>query len=75
MFQRFDDHALAAVQAAQAEATGLGHNYIGTEHLLLGLRRTTDGRAAELLAGRGVELDSLRAVVVELAQQAKNERQ
>jgi ATP-dependent Clp protease ATP-binding subunit ClpC len=50
VFGRFDDHALAALQAAQAEATGLGHNYLGTEHLLLGIVTNPDTAAAHLLA-------------------------
>ncbi len=66
----FTANCKKALELALREAIALGHNYIGTEHLLLGLRRTTEGRAAELLAGRGVELEPLRTVVVELAQQA-----
>jgi hypothetical protein len=70
----FTANCKKALELALREAIALGHNYIGTEHLLLGLRRTTDGRAAELLAGRGVELEPLRTVVVEIAQQASKRR-
>jgi hypothetical protein len=66
----FTANCKRALELALREAIALGDNDIGTEHLLLGLRRTTGGRAAELLAGRGVELESLRSVVVELAHQA-----
>ena len=46
------------------EALQLGHNYIGTEHLLLGLVREADGGAAQVLSGRGANLDAVRQEVV-----------
>jgi hypothetical protein len=66
----FTANCKRALELALREAIALGHNYIGTEHLLLGLRRATNCRAAVLLDGRGVDVDSLRTVVVELAQSA-----
>lgn len=60
MFQRFDDEALAAVQATQNEAIGLGHNHLGTEHLLLGIIANPDTRAAHLLTAQGVDADVVR---------------
>jgi ATP-dependent Clp protease ATP-binding subunit ClpA len=52
MFERFTDGARGAVTGAQRHATALGHGWIGTEHLLLGLFDEADGRAARLLRGR-----------------------
>lgn len=49
MFERFTDRARRAVVLAQEEARGLGHTYIGTEHLLLGLLREDEGLAAKAL--------------------------
>jgi hypothetical protein len=66
----FTANCKKALELALREALTLGHNYIGTEHILLGLRHTTDGRAAELLAARGVDLETLRTVVVELIEDA-----
>ena len=47
------------IELAMSEAAGLGHRYVGTEHLLLGLLREGDGVAARILAGSGVELKRL----------------
>mgnify|MGYP002566983955 CR=1 FL=1 len=47
------------IELAMSEAAGLGHRYVGTEHLLLGLLREGDGMAARILAGSGVELKRL----------------
>jgi ATP-dependent Clp protease ATP-binding subunit ClpC len=52
---------------SQEEARGLGHNYIGTEHILLGLLRTSDGPAARVLADAGVTLARARAQVTAIA--------
>ncbi|WP_433075635.1 Clp protease N-terminal domain-containing protein [Dactylosporangium sp. CA-052675] len=56
--------ALAALELAHAEAAGLGHNYVGCEHLLLGLLAEPSGRAGEFLRARGLDLASFRAAVV-----------
>ncbi|MBJ7434061.1 MAG: hypothetical protein JHC62_06455, partial [Microbacteriaceae bacterium] len=50
MFERFTDRARRVVVLAQEEAKQLNHNYIGTEHILLGLIREGDGIAAKALA-------------------------
>jgi ATP-dependent Clp protease ATP-binding subunit ClpA len=60
MFERFTDQARAAVTAAQKEARELGHNYIGTEHLLLALLRDGSQPAAQVLAGLGVRREQVR---------------
>jgi ATP-dependent Clp protease ATP-binding subunit ClpA len=65
MFERFTDRARRVVVLAQHEARTLGHNYIGTEHILLGLIREGGG-AAQLLAGAGVDHDRVRQQVIEL---------
>jgi ATP-dependent Clp protease ATP-binding subunit ClpA len=53
MFERFTERARQAVVLAQEEAQALGHNYIGTEHILLGLAREGEGVAARILADLG----------------------
>ncbi|HEY3239243.1 MAG TPA: Clp protease N-terminal domain-containing protein, partial [Acidimicrobiia bacterium] len=54
MFERFTDRARRVVVLAQDEARLLNHNYIGTEHLLLGLLREAEGVAAQTLEALGV---------------------
>jgi hypothetical protein len=60
---RFTRAAREAVVVAQEEASALGHAYIGTEHLLLGLLRVESGGAASALASLGITYDGLRADV------------
>lgn len=62
-FDRFTDRARKVLQLAQEEAWGFNHNYIGTEHLLLGLIREHHGVAAKVLAHLGVNLETVRAAV------------
>src|ERR671911_578752 len=62
-FDRFDDESRRALTLAQEEATRLNHNYIGTEHLLLGLTRLGDGVAARVLASLDVETSRVRMAV------------
>ena len=66
MFERFTERARQVVVLAQDEARALRHNYIGTEHLLLGLLREEEGIAARVLAGLGVELEAMRAQVAQI---------
>ncbi|PST47439.1 ATP-dependent Clp protease ATP-binding subunit ClpC [Bifidobacterium callitrichos] len=66
MFERFTDRARRVIVLAQEEARALQHNYIGTEHLLLGLIREGEGVAAKALAAKGVELDATRKQVEEM---------
>jgi ATPases with chaperone activity, ATP-binding subunit len=66
MFERFTDSARRVVVLAQEEARGLRHNYIGTEHILLGLIRVEDGVASRILGSLGVELSPARQLVSEL---------
>jgi ATP-dependent Clp protease ATP-binding subunit ClpC len=63
MFERFTERARQVVVLAQDEARALRHNYIGTEHLLLGLLREEEGIGARVLCGLGVEIDAVRAMV------------
>ncbi len=63
MFERFTDRARRVVVLAQEEARLLNHNYIGTEHLLLGMVHEGEGVAAEALEQVGVSLASVRAEV------------
>ncbi|MFC4590135.1 Clp protease N-terminal domain-containing protein [Sphaerisporangium corydalis] len=66
MFERFTDSARRAVVAAQEEARRLNHDYIGTEHVLLGLLGEGKGLAATVLKSLGLTLESVRSNVEEL---------
>ena len=66
MFERFTDRARCVIVLAQEEARTLQHNYIGTEHLLLGLIREGEGVAAKALAAKGVTLEDTRKQVEEM---------
>jgi ATP-dependent Clp protease ATP-binding subunit ClpC len=63
MFERFTDRARRVVVLSQEEARGLQHNFIGTEHLLLGLLGETDSAAARVLLGCGLTLEGTRREV------------
>ncbi len=63
---RFDEAARRVLERAKEEAHLLNHNYLGTEHLLLGLLREEQGIAAEALRRLWVDLDKARAAVVEV---------
>lgn len=65
-FRRFTDRARRAVQLAQEEALLLSHNYVGTEHLLLGLIYEGEGVAAKALESLGVSREDVRAQVEEI---------
>jgi ATP-dependent Clp protease ATP-binding subunit ClpC len=62
-FDRFTERARKVLSLAQDEAQRFNHNYIGTEHLLLGLVRERDGVAAQVLSNLGVELNKVRSAV------------
>jgi ATP-dependent Clp protease ATP-binding subunit ClpC len=62
-FDRFSEDALKVLTLAQEEAHRFNHNYIGTEHLLLGLIRGHEGVAAVVLSNLGVELNKVRSAV------------
>ncbi len=62
-FSRFTDRARLVIVKAQEEARGLGHGYIGTEHILLGLLGEGSGLAWRVLSAQGVELEDLRTRV------------
>src|SRR5213079_1253235 len=62
-FDKFTERARKVLQLAQEEAQRFNHNYIGTEHLLLGLVREGEGVAAKVLANLGVELNKVRSAV------------
>jgi ATP-dependent Clp protease ATP-binding subunit ClpC len=66
MFERFTERARQAVVFAQDEARGLKHNYIGTEHLLLGLLREEEGVAARVLAALEITIEQVRMRVAQL---------
>ena len=62
-FDRFTERARKVLTLAQEEAQRFNHNYIGTEHLLLGLVREGEGVAAKVLSNLGVELTKVRSAV------------
>jgi ATP-dependent Clp protease ATP-binding subunit ClpC len=66
MFERFTDRARRVVVLAQEEARMLNHNYIGTEHILLGLIHEGEGVAAKALESLGISLDGVREQVQEI---------
>jgi ATP-dependent Clp protease ATP-binding subunit ClpC len=66
LFERFTDRARRVVVLAQEEARSLNHNYIGTEHILLGLLNEGEGIAAKALESLGIGLDSVRDEVVKI---------
>ena len=71
MFERFTDRARRVVVLAQEEARMLNHNYIGTEHILLGLIHEGEGVAAKALESLGISLESVRAQVEEIIGQGQ----
>ncbi len=66
MFERFTDRARRVVVLAQEEARMLNHNYIGTEHILLGLIHEGEGVAAKALESMNISLDAVREQVTEI---------
>jgi ATP-dependent Clp protease ATP-binding subunit ClpC len=66
MFERFDAQARGVIVHAQQEAMHLHHNHIGTEHLLLGLIKESEGIAAQALRAMSVNLDVVRAQIGEI---------
>ena len=66
MFERFTERARQVVVLAQDEARSLRHDYIGTEHILLGLLREEEGIAARVLKSLGVALEEVRAQVARI---------
>ena len=61
----FTPRAKKVLELALEEASNLGHNYIGTEHILLGLIKEQDGKAAKVLQNLGVKLDTVREEVLD----------
>src|SRR5439155_1091101 len=66
MFERFTERARQVVVLAQEEARTLKHNYIGTEHILLGLLREEEGLAARVLESLDITVERVRAQVVRI---------
>jgi ATP-dependent Clp protease ATP-binding subunit ClpC len=72
MFERFTDRARRAVVEAQEEARTLSHNYMGTEHILLGFIREGEGTGAKALESLGISLDTVRQQVQEIIGQGQH---
>jgi hypothetical protein len=62
----FTPRAKKALELSRREALAMGHNYVGTEHILLGLLREGDGVAAQVLVGLGVDLNRVREQVIQV---------
>jgi len=73
-FDKFTDRARKVLTLAQDEAQRFNHNYIGTEHLLLGLVREGEGVAARVLENMNVELAKVRTAVIH-ADRSQEERE
>jgi hypothetical protein len=69
VFERFTEHARQVMVLAQDEARALRHNYIGTEHLLLGLLREQRGLAARVLGSLAITSEEARAQLVRIVGQ------
>ena len=72
MLERFTDQARRVVVLAEEEARMLDHNWIGTEHLLLGVLREGDGVGARALESLGISLDTVRQQVQEIIGQGQH---
>ncbi|UCD56663.1 MAG: ATP-dependent Clp protease ATP-binding subunit, partial [Candidatus Hydrogenedentota bacterium] len=68
MNEMFTESARKAIEYARDEASRLRHDYIGTEHLLLGLIRLGEGRAVEVIANLGLDLNDLKQSIEEVVQ-------
>ena len=68
MFERYSENARKAMSRANQEAQKLGHDHIGTEHILLGLIETKEGFAAEVLKNRNIDLSHARQKVMKLVE-------
>ncbi|MBD3403973.1 AAA domain-containing protein, partial [candidate division GN15 bacterium] len=68
MNEMFTESARKAIEYARDEASRLRHDYIGTEHLLLGLIRLGEGRAVDIMANLGLDMDDLRGAIEEVVQ-------
>jgi ATP-dependent Clp protease ATP-binding subunit ClpC len=73
MFERFTDRARRAVALAQEEAKSYRHNYIGTEHVLLGVIDVNEGTGAQALESLGIVLDEVRQAVEEVIGRGEHE--
>ena len=62
-FEKFSERARRVLSLAQEEAQRFNHNYIGTEHILLGLARENEGVAANVLSNHNIELSKIRSAV------------
>ena len=62
-FEKFSERARRVLSLSQEEAQRFNHNYIGSEHILLGLVRETDGVAAQVLGNLGLDLSRVRSAV------------
>jgi ATP-dependent Clp protease ATP-binding subunit ClpC len=74
VFERFTDKARDVVVLAQEDSRALGHNYIGTEHLLLGLLRVEDGVAAKVLSSLGVSHEQVQEQVEHVIGRGESQR-
>jgi len=72
MFKRYTEKAKRAIMIAQEEAINLNHDYIGTEHILIGLIKEEEGVASRVLRQLGVNTDKVAEEVVLLLERKKS---
>ena len=65
MFGRFTERALRVISFSQQMAQQLGHNYVGTEHLLLGIIKEEEGIAAKALKNLGIEMEQVQERIIQ----------
>lgn len=66
MFEHFTDHARAVMATANAEVQRFGHEYMGTEHIFLGLIKEGGGKGAEILKAKGVDIGEMLSEIEQL---------
>ncbi|MHC4742548.1 MAG: Clp protease N-terminal domain-containing protein [Planctomycetota bacterium] len=67
MFERFTDRARKVMATANEEVQRFGHEYMGTEHILLGLIKESEGKGASILKARGVDIEKMLGEIEQLA--------
>lgn len=73
MFERYTENAREVISHARQEAQNLGHDHVGTEHILLGLVEVKEGVAADVLSHLAVDLPHVKQQVAELGKRAEGE--
>lgn len=75
MFERFTQRARTVLEIAGKEASGLGHNFVGSEHILLGILKESNGIGSRVLKKLGISFDSVRREIIEIEGEGSNTMQ